>query len=77
MSPQRPAGPAFQACGGEVVSRAGQPADEALLAYLCRQALALLDHDPVAARTCAAMALDLAEAMARSADWRRAASSRL
>ncbi|HEY3797954.1 MAG TPA: hypothetical protein VGL58_06330 [Caulobacteraceae bacterium] len=75
MSPDRPRGPAFRASGGEAISRAGQPASEALFGYLIREALRRLDADPAAALVCASMALDLAAAQSAAAAWRRAGRS--
>jgi len=77
MSPERVAGPAYRAIGGEVVSRAGRalpwPA-LALLAFYGREALARhAAKDAAGARHCAWMAVDLARALTAVDDWRRAA----
>ena len=78
MSPERVAGPAYLAIGGEVVSRAGRALPWpplALLAFYGREALARhAAKDAAGARHCAWMAMDLARAMMGADDWRRAAS---
>jgi hypothetical protein len=77
MSPERLAGPAYRAIGGEVVSRAGRALRSpalALLAFYGREALARrAAKDAAAARHCAWMAVDLARALLAAEDWRRAA----
>jgi hypothetical protein len=75
MSPEPLPGRAFRACGGDVVSRCGQPLASCPIAffrYLGAQAAARRRSDPAAARHCARMALELAEAILEAHDWRRA-----
>jgi len=72
MSPARPKGPAFRACGGEVVSRAGQPVE--VWAPLLRLLDDEAEGESAVAICCAGMAHDLRQALLEAYAWRRAAA---
>lgn len=76
MSPERMAGPAYWASGGEVIGRGGAMsalrAFELLRFFADEAAERREAGDSAAARLLASVALDLGTAIARAAIWRRA-----
>jgi len=76
MSPQRTGALAYYAAGGSVISRSGAKVSAsaaALLAFYQQEATARrLIGDEAGSIFCSRMALELAIAIARTDDWRRA-----
>jgi hypothetical protein len=77
MSPQRMAGPAYWACGGDVVGRRGAlsiaRAFELLQTFTAEAERQARTGDVAASDLLSALALELGAAIAHATVWRRAA----
>ena len=79
MSPDRVGGPSYWASGGTVAGRRGPmalPRAAELLDFLSNEAeMRQVAGDLAAARFCAEVAMELGQAIARAAIWRRCAGA--